>query len=111
MSMLEALFGNRTAEKVLLYLAVNSDSYTQELANNLSLPLFSVQRQLRRLEDGGIVVARQRGRMRFYSLNPRLPFTPELTKLLKNALNYLPESERQLFRPRRNRPRHSAKPI
>jgi DNA-binding transcriptional ArsR family regulator len=109
--MLEALFGNRTVEKVLFYLAVNSESYTQELADNLSLPLFSVQRQLRRLEDGGIVVARPRGRMRFYSLNPRLPFTPDLTRLLTNALTYMPESERKMFQPRRNRPRRLGKPV
>src|SRR3954469_16525159 len=105
--MLAALFGNKTAEKVLLYMAVNAQSYTQELADTLSLPLFAVQRQLKRLEEGGIIVAQPRGRMRFYSLNPRLPFTPDLTRLLQRALEYMPESERAQYQPRRNRPRRS----
>jgi DNA-binding transcriptional ArsR family regulator len=108
--MLQALFGNRTAEKVLLYLAVNSESYTQELADNLTLPLFAVQRQLRRLEEGGIVVAQARGRMRFFSLNPRLPFTPDLTRLLTKALDYMPATERSQYQPRRRRPRRTGKP-
>ncbi len=108
--MLEALFGNRTVERVLLYLSVNSESYTQEMTNNLSLPLFSVQRQLKRLEDGGVIVAQPRGRMRFYSLNPGWPFTPDLKRLLTKALQYLPQSERKMYQPRRNRPRRARKP-
>ena len=109
--MLQALFGNRSAELILLYLAVNSESYTRELVDALGLRLYAVQRQLRRLEDGGIVVGRPRGRMRFYSLNPRWPLTPDLVRLLTRALEYLPAEERARYQPRRNRPRRSGKPV
>lgn len=108
--MLQALFGNRSAEKVLLYLSVNSETYAQELADALGLRLYAVQRQLRRLEDGAIVVSRPRGRMRFYSLNPRFPFTPDLVRMLTRALDYMPAEERIRYQPRRNRPRRSGKP-
>jgi DNA-binding transcriptional ArsR family regulator len=106
----EELFGNPTAEKILIYLAVNPDSYAQELSDELSLPLFGVQRQLARLEGGGVLSRRPRGRMKFYSLNPRAPYTPDLRKLLLTMLSYLPASEKKRFEPRRNRPRRADKP-
>ena len=36
--MLEALFGNRTAEKVLLYIGVNREAYALEIAKRFSTP-------------------------------------------------------------------------
>ena len=108
---MEELFGNPTAEKVLLYLAANPDSYARELADQLSLPLFGVQRQLARLEGGGVLVRRPRGRMKFYSLNPKAPYTPDLVRLLTTMLNYLPPKEKQRYEPRRNRPRRAGKPL
>ena len=70
-----------------------------------------VQRQLRRLEDGGVVAAQPRGRMRFYTLNPRYPFTPELRALLNKALEFTPAREREKYGSRRNRPRAAKKPL
>ena len=50
---LDALFGNRTAEQVLMYLAVNETAYAQQMADALDISLSVVQKQLRRLETGG----------------------------------------------------------
>lgn len=107
--MLEGLFGNRTVENVLMFLAMNKEAYAQELSNRLALPLSMVQAQLRRLERGGIIVGQPKGRMRFYSFNPRFPLADDLTGMLRRALEYLPDSDREKFVARR-RPRVKGKP-
>ncbi len=109
--MLEAIFGNGTAEKVLLYLVGNELSYAQEIADRVRVRLNLVQRQLRRLEEGGVLVARSRGRMHFYSLSPRYAFAPELRALLDKALRFVPVRERARYASRRRRPRRTGKPL
>ncbi len=107
----EAIFGNRTAEKVLLFLVKNDQSYAQEIANRVKLSLNLVQRQLKRFEAAGIIAGQVRGRMRFFSLNPRYPFTPELRALLSKALTFLPAKEQAMYDSQRRRPRKSGKPL
>jgi DNA-binding transcriptional ArsR family regulator len=107
--MLEGLFGNRTVENVLLFLAMNKEAYAQEMSDRLGVPLNMVQAQLRRLERGGIIVGQSRGRMRFYSFNPRFPLADDLTGMLRRAVDYLPDSDREKLVARR-RPRARDKP-
>ncbi len=109
--MIEAIFGNRTAERVLLYLSQNDQSYGKEIADRLGVSLNLVQRQLSRLEDAGVLAAQLRGRMRFFTLNPRYPFTPELRALLEKAIAFVPAREREKYAPRRNRPRAPGKAL
>jgi DNA-binding transcriptional ArsR family regulator len=109
--LLDGLLGNETAEKVLLYLAVNNEAYAQELANRLGLALSTVQTQLQRLERRGILVSRARGRMRFYTFNPRFPLMHDVRALLLRALEFLPDAERAVFAPVRRRPRAAGKPL
>jgi len=107
---LTALLGNRTASKVLLYIAVNRDGYAQEIADRIGVSLNLVQSQLKRLERGGVLVSRPRGRMRFFSFNPRFPLADSLRQLLQQALDFLPDEEREQYLVRR-RPRAPAKRI
>jgi DNA-binding transcriptional ArsR family regulator len=109
--LLDGLLGNETAEKVLFYLAVNHDAYAQELADTLHLALSTVQSQLQRLERRGVLVSQSRGRMRFYSFNPRFPLVSDVRALLLRALDFLPERERAVFAPVRRRPRAPGKPL
>ena len=44
--MLEAIFGNSTAERVLLFLVVHRQAYARELAQAFGLPVGVVQKQL-----------------------------------------------------------------
>jgi DNA-binding transcriptional ArsR family regulator len=108
--MLEGLFGNATAANVLMFLAMNREAYAQEMADALRVDLSTVQGQLRRLERGGVLVGSVRGRMRFYTFNPRFPFTADLTQMLQRAVDFMPEPERERFIARR-RPRLTAKPL
>jgi hypothetical protein len=106
--MLAGLFGNATAEKVLLFVATNRETYAQELADRFEVSLSSVQNQLQRLERGGVLVGTPRGRMRFYAFNPRFPFTVELEAMLRRAVEMLPERDRARYLARR-RPRARGK--
>jgi predicted transcriptional regulator len=62
--MLETLFGNKTTERVLLYLENYEEGSGKRIADTFSLPLNAVQNQLRKLEEGG-VLPKQRTSQRF----------------------------------------------
>ncbi len=108
--LLDALFGNRTAAKVLIFIGVNKDAYAKEIATSTAISLNLVQSQLKRLERGGVLVSKLRGRMRFYSFNPRFPLGDDLGAILRDAIDYMPNDEREIYMVRR-RPRAPGKPL
>jgi DNA-binding transcriptional ArsR family regulator len=108
--MLESLFGNRTAERVLLYLENYEEGYARQIASIFGASLNAVQKQLRRFEDGGVLVSRTVGRTRVFTWNPRYPFKAPLRQLLSAALEHLPQSEIRAYYRQRRRPRRSGKP-
>ena len=109
--MIEALFGNETAERVLLYIANYGEGYTNAIATNFGIAPSQVQKQLLRLEIGGILVASQVGRTRLYKFNPRWAFREELVALLEKVLLRLPESELKSHYRNRTRPRKAGKEL
>lgn len=109
--MLETLFNSYTKERVLLYLYVYQEGYAQEIRQKLNLPLRSVQMQLKRLEEGGVLICRQRDRTIVYQLNPRYTFFKELTTILEKLLYLLPEKDRKNNFTPRLRPRRRGKPL
>lgn len=109
--MLETLFGNRTKEKVLLYLYTHAEGYAQEMRQKLKLPLRSVQLQLKGLEEGGILICKKRDRTIVYQFNPRYPFYRELMALVEKLLQALPSKVRHRFYTPRLRPRRRGKPL
>ena len=94
---LEALFGNRTAACVLLFLQCYGEGHAQ--------------RQLKRLEEQGVLVSRRLGNMRLFSFNERNPTVRNLQKLLEVELAALPEEDQQHYFRQRQRPRQSNKPL
>lgn len=109
--MLEAIFGNATAEKVLLFIESYGEGYAQAIANTFDdVTLRMAQVQLARFERGGVLISQVKGRTRLFSWNPRYPFKRELRALLQKALESLPESERRAFFAQRTRPRRTGKP-
>lgn len=108
--MLEALFGSRTAERVLLYLANYGEGYAKQIADTFGITPSMAAKQLEKLEAGGILVARPQGRTRVFTWNPRFPLRRELLPLLERALALLPETDRHAYFRQRRRPRRTAKP-
>ena len=109
--MLEPILGSLSAERVLLYLYARSAGYAREIARYFETSVTPIQKQLDRLELGGVLVSRSVGRTRLFEFNPRYPFIDELTGLLEKALSFYPESERDALVRNRRRPRRHGKPL
>ncbi len=109
--MLEGIFGNASAEKVLLYLEQYGEGYATAIARSFDgLTLNMAQRQLERFERAGALTSTLLGRTRLYTWNTRYPFRTELRALLAKALDVLPAAERKRYFSQRRRPRRTGKP-
>lgn len=56
--------------------------YVSELARRMGVPSSSLQRELRDLEEAGILKAHRQGRMAYYQANTNSPVYPELRGLM-----------------------------
>lgn len=109
--MLESLFGSKIREKVLLYLHARDEGYAREISRFFKTDLDPVQKQLERLESGGVIYSRSAGKTRLYSYNPRYPFLKELRALLDKVLSFYPAEQKEDLVMARRRPRRKAKPL
>jgi DNA-binding transcriptional ArsR family regulator len=111
--MLEYLFANKNVEKILIYLSLHEKANATELARAFSSSLDPIQKTLKKLEEGGLLVSFLEGRTRVFQWNPRYPFLQEIQKLADKAYTFLPldlqESQYQLNK--RKRPRRTGKPL
>ncbi|MEW6041284.1 MAG: winged helix-turn-helix domain-containing protein [Elusimicrobiota bacterium] len=108
--MFEPLFGNSVVEKILFYLLTYENGYIRGIANTFGIAVNGITQQLKRLEDGGVIVSQKKGKIRLYTFNPRYPFLPELKNLLQRAMDILPDTEIERFYRQRTRPRRKGKP-
>ena len=109
--MLETLLGSSIREKVLIFILTRDEAYATEIAKFFDTDLYGVQRQLEKLEVGGVLVSRTAGRTRLYQFNPRYPFLKELKSLLEKTLSFYSEEERERLLMNRRRPRRRGKPL
>jgi len=109
--MLEPLLGSTNAERVLLFLLARDEGYASEMAAFFDTDLYGVQKQLDKLETGGVLVSRSAGRTRLYRFSPRYAFLAELRALLAKALSRYPPEEQERLRVTRRRPRRRGKPL
>ena len=108
--MLEAAFGSLAAERVLLFLHRYERAYGRQIARAFDMPVSEIQKQLRKLELGGLVVSQMLGRTRVYDWNPRSIFVVPLRALLQVMLENLPPEQRRPYEDGRRRPRRAGKP-
>lgn len=109
--MLESLFGAANRERVLFYLLAREEGYPREIADYYKTGLAPIQKQLEKLEEGGVLFSRMAGRTRLYNFSPRYPLMAELKALLEKALTFYPEDERSRLFIDRKRPRRKNKPL
>lgn len=93
--MLEALFGNKNVQRILIFLFVNGKCYGTQLHHSFKISLTPIQKALYRLEKGGIIISYFEGKTRFYQFNPVYPLLVELEQLLKKAYTLLPASSKK----------------
>jgi hypothetical protein len=109
--LLEPILGSVSSERVLLFIFAKGEGYPREIARFNNTALDPIQKQLEKLEAGGILSSRLVGRTRLYSFNPRYPFLEELKNLLKKALSFYPSQEQEELIMDRRRPRRQGKPL
>lgn len=110
MVILSSPFGGQTRTRVLLALALLTQSYPRELARLLEVPVSGVQAALRGLERDGLVAGRLVGRTRLYDLNPRYFARDELRRYLARLSEGAPDLVKAVTLLRR-RPRREGKPF
>lgn len=109
--MLEPILGSVNAERVLLFILARDEGYASEIAKYFETDLYGIQKQLDKLENGGVLASRNAGRTRLYRFNPRYSFLKELRSLLDKALSFYPKDEQERLRIFRSRPRRRGKPL
>jgi len=73
-------------EQVLLYILARGEGYSREIARFIDSGLDSVQKQLIRLTEGGVLTKKRIGRTILFSFDESYPFIGELTALLESSL-------------------------
>ena len=109
--MLEPILGSKNAERVLMFILARDQGYTREIARFSGADPDSIQKQLVRLELGGLLVSKSEGRTRLYRFNPRYSFLKELKALLNKALTFYPPDAQERLTVVRRRPRRKGKPL
>ena len=109
--MLEPILGSTSSERVLIFVLARKEGYAREIARFFETDLDPIQKQLEKLELGGVLVSRTAGRTRLYEFNPRYPFLKELRGLLEKALSFYTDEERERLLMNRRRPRRRGKPL
>lgn len=109
--MLKSIFGNKTAQLLMLRLFRDKEVYAGALAKDYGIGIKSVQNQLEKFEDANLLVSRKVGNLRLYSFNSQSSFIEPLKKLIEVEYNALSDSDKEFVYPRRKRPRRKNKPI
>jgi hypothetical protein len=61
----------------LIFIEALGEGYAREISRFFAIALDPIQKQLNKLELGGILVSFDKGRTRIYMFNPRYPFLIE----------------------------------
>ncbi len=94
-----------------MFLIAREEGYSREIARFFNTDLTPIQKQLEKLEIGGIVYSRMLGRTRIFMFNPRYPFLAELKEFLNKVLQFYPDEIKDNLLMNRRRPRRQGKPL
>lgn len=109
--MFEAILGNKTAAKIMLYLLHYGEGYAREISRELNITLSQVQKQLEKYDLEGILISKDLGKVRMYSFNDKVPAVKEFKKLIKFFYDSISIEEKQELFKVRKRPRRKGKPV
>jgi len=109
--MLEPILGSVNSERVLVFILARKEGFAREISRFYATDLNPIQKQLEKLELGGVLVSRTAGRTRLYAFNPAYPFLHELKSILEKAFAFYPEETKEKLVMDRRRPRRRNKPL
>lgn len=108
--MLKVLLGSKDKEFVLQYILSKHEGYASKIARFFNLNPSQIKKQLKALEDGGVLVGFQVGKARLYKYNPRYYFLDEIKALLVKAKDAYPDELKNKLMFSRTAPRREGKP-
>jgi len=81
--MIEKLFGSRLRTKLLDWLLSHSEEsfFVRQMEHLIQEDSTNISRELRRLEQMGIVQSEKRANLKYYKINPKCPYYKELKGL------------------------------
>lgn len=96
-----------------MYLSLHGKANATQLSRTFHSSLDPIQKTLRKLEEGGLLVSFLEGKTRIFLWNPRYPFLFEIQALAKKAYSFLPPNiqENHYQSVQRKRPRKTGKPL
>lgn len=109
-TLLGGMTGSEVAARVLLFLAINGEGYSQQIADQLGLTPSGVYLQLLRFEGCGLLVRRDVGRTALFSFNERGGDAMQAKAFIAYLAGRLPLDEQAGFAARR-RPRKTGKKL
>jgi hypothetical protein len=109
--MLEGIFGNKTAERVLLHIFHYGEIHASAIARDYKTAVTPVVGQLDRFEQAGILVSKELGRTRVYSFNPKSPLVEPVRELIRVVYDSIPLKDKERIFAERRRPRRKGKPV
>ncbi|MBM9592809.1 ArsR family transcriptional regulator [Leptospira sp. 201903075] len=108
---LDGIFGNKTASRVLLHLYHYTEIHSAAIAQDYDTAVTPIRLQLERFEKVGIIVAKNVGRTRLFSFNNKSPFVKPIKNILAIFYESLSMEEKEKIFSTRRRPRQKGKPI
>src|SRR5512145_745321 len=93
--MLEGIFGNKTAEKVLIHIFHYGEIHAAAIAKDYSISEHQVRNQLDRFENANILTSKVVGKARVYQYNLKSPFSKSVREIIRIAYDTIPLSERE----------------
>jgi len=108
---LESILGGRSTTLVLLFLENYGEGHASRIAKTFDVSVMGIQRQLKRLEENGVLESRMVGSSRMFTFNQRNPTVRNLRRLLEGELEHLPKDITRTYFRQRQRPRRSGKPL
>ena len=93
-----------------MYLENYGRGYASGIARTFGCALYSIQKQLVKFEETGLLVSRREGTSRMYYFK-KGPVADSLRRFLGTMLDMLPEATRQRYYRQRRRPRRFGKLI
>lgn len=109
--MLEAILGNKTAVKVMLYLFHYGEGYATGVSKEMGVTQSQVQKQLDKFEQAGVLISKKSGNTRIYQFNPKNPANKKFKELIQVFYDSMSLEEKEKLFQVRNRPRRKGKPV
>ncbi len=109
--MMNDIFGNENAGRVLLHLFHYGEIHAAAVASDYGVALSPIQGQLKRFERAGVLISHLSGRTRVYSFNPKSPFVTPVKKIVEIFYENLLLSDREKIFAARRRPRAPGKTV